>query len=110
MALNKLQRASKLSQLRLCFLKASLQSMILKQFGTLDKTARQFDPHLCGDNVWFVDDVYHCTNDLAMYRAFHKRFEKRFDLKSEAYLGNRIQHDRVKGTVAVNQNTMSFHV
>jgi hypothetical protein len=57
--------------------------------------------------AWFVDDVHHCTNDLAMYRAFRKRFEKRFDLKSddhvEVYLGNRIQHDRVKGTVIVDQ-------
>ncbi len=67
-------------------------------------------PHLCGDYAWFVDDVHHCTNDLAVNRAFRKRFEKRFDPKSEAYLGNRIQHDCVKGTVAVNQNTMSLHV
>ncbi len=44
-----------------------------------------------------------------MYRSFRKRFEKRFDLKSddhvqlEVYLGNRIQHERVKGTVTVDQ-------
>jgi hypothetical protein len=57
--------------------------------------------------AWFVDDVHHCTNDLSMYRSFRKRFEKRFDLKSDdhvqVYLGNRIQHDRVKGTVTVDQ-------
>ena len=57
--------------------------------------------------AWFVDDVHHCTNDLSMYRSFRKRFEKRFDLKSddhvEVYLGNRIQHDRAKGTVTVDQ-------
>jgi hypothetical protein len=57
--------------------------------------------------AWFVDDVHHCTNDLAMYRAFRKRFKKRLDLKSEdhveVYLGDRIQHNRVKGTVTVDQ-------
>ena len=57
--------------------------------------------------AWFVDDVHHCTNDLSMYRSFRKRFEKRFDLKSDdhvqVYLGNRIEHDRVKGTVTVDQ-------
>jgi hypothetical protein len=55
----------------------------------------------------FVDDVHHCTNDLSKYRSFRKRFEKRFDLKSDdhvqVYLGNRIKHDRVKGTVTVDQ-------
>ena len=58
-------------------------------------------------NAWFVDDVHHCTNDLSMYRSFRKRFEKRFDLKSDdhidVYLGNRLLHDRAKGTVTVNQ-------
>jgi hypothetical protein len=58
-------------------------------------------------NAWFVDDVHHCTNDLAMYRSFRKRFEKRFDLKSDdhidVYLGNRLLHDREKGTVTVSQ-------
>jgi hypothetical protein len=57
--------------------------------------------------AWFVDDVHHCTNDLSLYRSFRKRFEKRFDLKSddhvEVYLGNRIQQDRAKGTVTVDQ-------
>ena len=58
-------------------------------------------------NAWFVDDVHHCTNDLSMYRSFRKRFEKRFDLKSDdhidVYLGNRLLHDRAKGTVTVSQ-------
>ena len=58
-------------------------------------------------NAWFVDDVHHCTNDLSMYRSFRKRFEKRFDLKSDdhidVYLGNRLFHDRAKGTVTVSQ-------
>jgi uncharacterized protein YjiK len=27
-----------------------------------------------------VDDVQHCTNDLAMYRVFRKQFEKKFKL------------------------------
>ena len=45
-------------------------------------------------NATFVHYVQqHCTNDLAMYRSFRKRFEKKFDLKSddhiEVYLGNR---------------------
>ena len=48
-------------------------------------------------NATFVDDVQHCTNDTAMYRSFRKRFEKRFDLKSDdhidVYLCNRIVHD-----------------
>ncbi len=30
-------------------------------------------------NAIFVDDVLHCTNDPAQYRALRKRFEKRFD-------------------------------
>ena len=38
---------------------------------------------------------------------FAKRFEKRFDLKSDdhidVYLGNRLLHDRAKGTVTVSQ-------
>lgn len=42
-----------------------------------------------------------------MYRSFRKHFEKRFDLKSDdhvaVYLGNRIQHARIKGTVTVDQ-------
>ena len=42
-----------------------------------------------------------------MYRSFRKRFEKRFDLKSDdhidVYLGNRLLHDRAKGTVTVSQ-------
>ena len=58
-------------------------------------------------NATFVDDVHHCTNDLAMYRAFRKKFEKKFDLKSDdhidVYLGNRIDHDRAKGTVTMSQ-------
>ena len=58
-------------------------------------------------NATFVDDVQHCTNDLAMYRSFRKRFEKKFDLKSddhiEVYLGNRITQDRAKGTVTMSQ-------
>jgi len=58
-------------------------------------------------NATFVDDVQHCTNDLAMYRSFRKRFEKKFDLKSddhiEVYLGNHINHDRAKGTVTMSQ-------
>ena len=58
-------------------------------------------------NAIFVDDVLHCTNDMAMYRTFRKRFEKRFELKSDdhidVYLGNRIVHDRVKGSVTVSQ-------
>jgi hypothetical protein len=44
---------------------------------------------------------------MAMYRTFRKRFEKRFELKSDdhidVYLGNRIVHDRVKGSVTVSQ-------
>jgi hypothetical protein len=40
----------------------------------------------------FIDDVHHCTNDPSMNRSFRKRFEKRFDLKSDdhvqVYLGN----------------------
>jgi hypothetical protein len=55
----------------------------------------------------FVDDVQHCTNELAMYRAFRKHFEKKFDLKSddhiEVYLGNHITQDRIKGTVTMSQ-------
>ena len=51
-------------------------------------------------------DVNHCTNDFAMYRSLHKRFEKKFDLKSDdhidVYLGNRIVQDRAKGTVAMS--------
>ena len=31
----------------------------------------------------FVDDIFHLTNDLAMYRTFRKRFEKKFDLKAD---------------------------
>jgi hypothetical protein len=58
-------------------------------------------------NAIFVDDVLHCTNDMALYRTFRKRFEKRFELKSDdhidVYLGNRIVHDRVKGSVTVSQ-------
>ena len=58
-------------------------------------------------NATFVDDVQHCTNDLAMYRSFRKRFEKKFDLKSDdhidVYLGNRIVQDRAKGTVTMSQ-------
>jgi hypothetical protein len=55
----------------------------------------------------FVDDVQHCTNDLAMYRVFRKQFEKKFDLKSddhiEVYLGNSITQDSIKGTVTMSQ-------
>ena len=55
----------------------------------------------------FVDDVFHCTNDVAMYRDFRKKFEKEFDLKAndhvEVYLGNHIVQDREKGTVTVSQ-------
>jgi hypothetical protein len=58
-------------------------------------------------NAIFVDDVLHCTNDMALYRTFRKRFEKRFELKSDdhidVYLGNHIVHDRVKGSVTVSQ-------
>ena len=63
-------------------------------------------------NAIFVDDVLHCTNDPAMYRAFRKRFEKRFELKSDdhvdSYLGNRILHDRAKGSVTVSQEHYSM--
>ena len=34
-------------------------------------------------NAIFVDAVLHCTNDPALYRVFRKRFEKRFELKSD---------------------------
>ncbi len=58
-------------------------------------------------NAIFVDDVLHCTNDMAMYHTFCKRFEKHFELKSDdhinVYLGNSIVHDRVKGSVTVSQ-------
>jgi hypothetical protein len=55
----------------------------------------------------FVDDVQHSTNDLAIYRTFCRRLEKKFDLESddniEVYLGNRITQDRTKGTVTMSQ-------
>ena len=58
-------------------------------------------------NATFVDDVHFCTNDLAMYHSFRKRFEKKFDLKSDdhidVYLGDRIVLDRAKGTVTMSQ-------
>ena len=64
-----------------------------------------FQPRL--STATFVDDVHHCTNDLAMYRSFRKRFEKKFDVKSDdhfdVYLGNRIVQDRAKGTVTMSQ-------
>jgi hypothetical protein len=37
-------------------------------------------------NAMFVDDVLHCTNDMAMYRTFRKSFEKRFELKSDDHI------------------------
>ncbi len=64
--------------------------------------------------AWFVDDVHHFTNDHSLYFSFRKRFEKRFDLNSDddvqIYLGNRIDHNRVKGAVTVDKikNTMSL--
>ena len=58
-------------------------------------------------NATFVDDVHHCTNDLAMYSSFGKRLEKKFYLKSDdhidVYLGNSIVQDRAKGTVTMSQ-------
>jgi hypothetical protein len=58
-------------------------------------------------NAIFVDDIHHCTNDLALYRDFRKKFEKEFELKAsdhmDVYLGNHITHDREKGTVTVSQ-------
>ena len=63
-------------------------------------------------NAIFVDDVLHCTNDPALYRVFRKRFEKRFELKSDdhvdSYLGNRISHDRARGSVTVSQEHYSM--
>ena len=42
-----------------------------------------------------------------MYRSFRKRFEKKFDLKSDyhidVYLGNCIVQDRARGTVTMSQ-------
>jgi hypothetical protein len=62
--------------------------------------------------AWFVDYVHHCTKVISMYCSFRKRFEKRFDLKSndhvQVYLGNRIEHDCVKGTVTVDQEHYVF--
>ena len=37
-------------------------------------------------NATFVDDIHHCTNDLAMYSSISKRFEKKFDLKSDDHI------------------------
>ena len=55
----------------------------------------------------FVDDVFHCTNDVGMYREFRKKFEKEFELKAndhvDVYLGNHIVQDREKGTITVSQ-------
>ena len=63
-------------------------------------------------NAIFVDDVLHCTNDPALYRVFRKHFEKRFELKSDdhvdSYLGNRIIHDRIRGSVTVSQEHYSM--
>jgi hypothetical protein len=58
-------------------------------------------------NAIFVDDVLHCTNDPALFSVFRKRFEKRFELKSDdhvdSYLGNRIIRGRGRGSVTVSQ-------
>ena len=84
-------------------MKALLQSMILKPFGSNGKAIRSSSVPGLLMTFTIVLMIFLCI----VRRAFRKRFEKRFDLKSddrvEVYLGNRIQHDRIKGTVTVDQ-------
>ncbi len=61
---------------------------------------------------FLLTTVLHCTNNPALYSVFRKRFEKRFELKSDDhvdfYLGNRIIHDRARGSVTVSQEHYSM--
>ena len=93
-----------------CFKKVLVEFMFSQEFKAANEAETIFIKRK--DNsvlicACFVDDILHLTNDTSMYRDFRKKFEKRFDLKSDdhvdLYLGNRIIVDHVNHTVSINQ-------
>jgi hypothetical protein len=93
-----------------CFKKVLTEFLLADGFSPVNDAQTVFVKHV-GKSILvcacFVDDVLHCTNDLNLYRTFRKKFETRFDLKSDdsvdLYLGNRIIVDNSKHTVSVSQ-------
>jgi hypothetical protein len=55
----------------------------------------------------YVDDSLNGHNNSSLYTDFRKKFQKRFKIKAhdqvDMFLGIRVLHDRVKGTVTLHQ-------
>jgi hypothetical protein len=54
----------------------------------------------------YADDFIHLTNDTALYKAFQKAFNKKFEVKTgnvTVYLGNKVSINPVKLSVTLDQ-------